>query len=610
SRSAVTNGEGEYAFANVLPGLYTLTVTKGGYKKYEHKSIRIATQEFITLDIKLEVGQTTESVTISGEPAVLESSNPSIATTLETRALQDLPTPARNVFFLSVATPSVVPTGDPQFVRQQDQTNSSLLSLGGGPRRANNYTIDGVSITDMRNRAVFIPNIESVQEVRVQVSTYDAEMGRTGGGVFNATAKSGGNSWHGTGVFQNRPSFASSQLFFARKANTPKPETDYYLYGGSFGGPIKKDRTFFWASTESYKTLTSRNALLILPTARELTGDFSQSGVTIFDPLTTTCTGATCTRTAFANNVIPAGRINPVAKAVAQFFPKVASGTSSTASLIDRANQATGKVEHRWSDKFTTTGFYGWYDSVEPESRFYAKNLGENPGDPAEGQLFRTVHAVAINNIVTTSSNTVFAFRYGYTQFLDNDIPNKFDPATLGFSQSFLSAIPYKKFPVFGISGYGTDNFDTFGDRDPQDTTFYGHSVNASVSKLVGSHTLKGGFDFRVIGMKLFARGQPSGRFFFDSGFTRGPNPLTGGSLQHSLASFLLGYPSSGDITIGSPNNFYINYYAGYAQDDFRVSSKLTLNLGIRYEFEQGLQERDNNITVGFSRDKAFPVQV
>src|SRR5262245_19782139 len=113
TRSAVTNGEGEYAFANVLPGLYTLMVTKSGYKKYEHKAIRIGTQEFITLDVKLEVGQTTESITISGEATVLESSNPSIATTLETKALQDLPTPARNVFFLSVSTPSVVPTGDP-----------------------------------------------------------------------------------------------------------------------------------------------------------------------------------------------------------------------------------------------------------------------------------------------------------------------------------------------------------------------------------------------------------------------------------------------------------------------------------------------------------------
>src|SRR5262245_21363866 len=612
ARAAVTNSDGEYAFTNVLPGVYTLVATRSGYKKYERKNIRIGTQEFITLDVNLDVGQTTESVTISGEATTLESSNPSIATTLETRALQDLPTPARNVFFLSVATPSVVPTGDPQFVRQQDQTNSSLLSLGGGPRRANNYTIDGVSITDMRNRAVCIPNIESVQEMRVQVSTYDAEMGRTGGGVFNATAKSGGNEWHGSGVFQNRPSFASSQLFFAKRANTPKPATYYYLYGGSFGGPIIKDRTFFWASTENYKTQTSRNAVLILPTARELTGDFSLSGgVTIFDPLTTRPNPAGgFIRDPFPGNIIPADRVNPVAKAVLKYFPNVASGTSSTAELKDRANQATGKVEHRWSDKFTTTGFYAWYDSVEPEARFYAKNLGENPGEPAEGQLFRTVHAVAINNLITTSNNTVFAFRYGFTQFVDNDIPNQFDPASLGFSSSFLSAIPYKKFPRFAIAGYGTVNFDTFGDRDPQDTTFYGHNVSASVSKLFGSHTLKGGFDYRIIGMRLFARGQPSGRFNFDSQFTRGPNPLGCVSLQYSFAAFLLAFPSSGDITIGSPNNFYINYYAGYEHDDFRVSPKLTLNLGLRYEFEQGLQERDNNLTVGFSRDKAFPVQV
>jgi hypothetical protein len=614
ARAVVTNSDGEYSFANVLPGVYTLTATKTGYKKHEHKTLRIGTQEFITLDVALEVGQTTESVTISSDAPALESSNPSIATTLETRALQDLPTPARNVFFLAVTTPGVVPTGDPQFVRQQDQTNSSLLSLGGGPRRANNYTIDGVSITDLRNRAVFIPSIESVHEVRVQVSTYDAEMGRTGGGVFNATARSGGNDWHGSGYLQNRPSFASSQLFFAKKANSPKPETYYYLYGGSFGGPIIKDRTFFWATTESYKTLTSRNAVLTLPTPRELTGDFSQSGVTVYDPLTTRANPAqagTFIRDPFPGNIIPANRINPVAKAVSQFFPKVASGTSSTASLIDRANQATGKIEHRWSDKFTTSGFYAWYDSVEPEARFYAKNLGENPGEPGEGQLFRTVHALAINNILTTSNNTVFSFRYGYTQFVDDDIPNQFDPGTLGFSQSFLSAIPYKKFPSINIAGYGTDNFGTFGDRDPQLTTYYGHTANAGVSKLVGSHTLKGGFDFRIIGMKLFAYGQPSGRFNFDAGFTRGPNPLSGASsLQHALGSFLLGFPASGDTTIAAPSNFYINYYGGYFHDDWRVSSKLTLNLGLRYEFEQGLQERDNKITVGFSRDKAFPVQV
>lgn len=614
ARNAVTNGEGEYAFANVLPGSYSLTATKTGYKRYENKSFRITTQEFITLDIGLEVGQTTESILVTSEAPVLESSNPSVSSILDKTTIQTLPTPARNVFFLSVATPNVIPTGDPQFVRQQDQTNSSLLSLGGGPRRANNYTLDGVAITDLRNRAVFIPNIESVEEVRVQVSTYDAEMGRTGGGVFNTTGKSGGNDWHGSGYFQSRPSFASSQLYFERKANAEKADTYYRLFGGSFGGPIIKNRTFFWATTEGYRTLTTRNAVLTLPTAAQLNGDFSGAGVTIYDPLSTRPNPARpgeYIRDPFPGNVIPANRINPVAKNVSQYFPKPVSGNalSSTAELVDRADQVTGKIDHRVASHYTVSAMYGWYNSQEPEARFYSKTLGSNPGDPGEGQLYRTVHLLALNNIITTSTSMVFNIRYGYTKFEDDDIPNQFDPATLGFSQAFLGAITAKKFPYLGISGYGSANFDTFGDRDPQDTTYYGHNFSASMSKLLGRHTLKIGGDYRIIGMKLFARGQPSGRFFFDSDFTRGPNPLSGGG-GDSLASFLLGYPASGDITVGSPNDFYINYSGGYVQDDFRLNSKLTLNLGLRYEFEQGLQERDDRFTVGFSRDKRFPVQV
>lgn len=624
TRNSITNNEGEYSFANVLPGTYTLIAVKSGYKKYESKGIRIGVQDFITLDVPLEVGQTTETITITGEAPILENSNPSVASTLDKPALENLPTPARNVFFLSIITPNVVPSGDPQFVRQQDQTNSTLLSLGGGPRRANNYTLDGVPITDMRNRTVFIPNIESVEEVKVQVSTYDAEMGRTGGGVFNATGKIGNNNWHGSALYQNRPAFAQSRFFFDKRACeaarsagrpcAPRPDTYYHLYSGSFGGPIFRDRTFFWATTEGYRTKTSRNAVVTLPSERELQGDFSQSGVTIYDPLTTRPdpnNPGRFIRDPFPGNRIPSNRLNPVAVAVSKFFPKFPSGTSRTAELVDRADQATGKLEHRWSSKFTTTGMYAWYNSVEPESRFYGKNPGENPADPAEGALFRTVHVVAVNAILTPSNNTVYTFRYGYTMFDDDDIPIKFDPATLGFAQSFISAIPFKKFPVFNIAGYGTPNFVTFGDRSPQFTTYYGHNVNGGMSKLLGRHTIKAGGEFRIIGMRLFARGQPSGSFNFDGGFTRGPDPLTGTTaLQHSLASFLLGFPASGDITVGTPNNFFINYYAGYVHDDWRLSPKVTLNLGLRYEFEQGLQERENRLTVGFSRDKPFPVQV
>ncbi len=252
------------------------------------------------------------------------------------RPLETLPTAGRNAFLFAVTVPNVIPSGDPQFVRQQDQTNSSLLSLAGGPRRGNNYTLEGVSITDLRNRAVIIPNIEAVEEVKVQVSTFDAEMGRTGGGVFNTVGKSGSNNWHGSGLYQNRPSGTLGKFFFARQRRVcDKPESYYHLWGGSFGGPIVRNKTFFWASTEGYQTLTGRNTVLTLPTERERNGDFSQSGVTIYDPLT--YDPVTGNRQPFPGNVIPANRISQVAR----------NSLPVSAAALIREIPAGGRGAHR-----------------------------------------------------------------------------------------------------------------------------------------------------------------------------------------------------------------------------------------------------------------------
>ena len=176
-----------------------------------------------------------------------------------------------------MTTPNVVPSGDPQFVRQQDQTNASLLSLAGGPRRGNNYTLEGVAITDMRNRAVIVPSIEAVEEVKVQVSTYDAEMGRTGGGVFNTSADPARTRSTAARSRRTGRSGAWANSSSRSSRACAKPDGHFWLYGGSAGGPIVQNRTFFFASTEGYNTLTSRNTVLTLPTALERQGDFSQS---------------------------------------------------------------------------------------------------------------------------------------------------------------------------------------------------------------------------------------------------------------------------------------------------------------------------------------------
>src|SRR5262252_9478423 len=223
-RSVVTNERGEYSFANVDPGTYAVKATLQGYKTVDRTGIRVGTQQFFTLDLVMEVGAITENVTVTGEAPLIETSNASTGTVLDSQALQALPSPGRSAFLIGTTVPTVIPSGDGQLNRQQDQTNASLLSLGGGTRRGNNYTLDGVPITDITNRATANPTIESLDDLKVQVHTYDAEMGRTGGGVFNTTLRSGTNAFHGTGFYQTRPISLEKNNYFSDKANLPKPE--------------------------------------------------------------------------------------------------------------------------------------------------------------------------------------------------------------------------------------------------------------------------------------------------------------------------------------------------------------------------------------------------
>src|SRR5438128_132861 len=275
SRTTVTNDSGEYSFAALEPGSYRLHASLAGFKAIDQTAIRIGTQQFVTLDLKLEVGAVAETVSVTAEVPLIETSNASTGTVLDTLSLQTLPAPGRNAFMIGVTVPTVIPSGDTQFNRQQDQTNASLLSLGGGTRGGNNYTLDGVPITDLRNRASANPTIESLDDVKVQVHTYDAEMGRTGGGVFNTTLRSGSNNFHGSAFYQTRPISLEKNNYFSELAGIPKPENPYYLGGGGFGGPIVRDRTFFWIAGEDYTDVQTRNATELMPTAAERLGDFS-----------------------------------------------------------------------------------------------------------------------------------------------------------------------------------------------------------------------------------------------------------------------------------------------------------------------------------------------
>jgi hypothetical protein len=255
-RSAMTNEVGEYAFASLLPGTYTVRVALPGFKTEERTGVRIGTQQAAVLDFMLDVGAISEQITVTGEAPLIDRATASVATTSTAAQLTAIPIFGRNTFYTAIATPSVIQSGDPQFVRYQDQSGSSLLSLGGGPRRGNSYMIEGVSITDFINRASWVPSTEAVEDMRVRLKTYDAEMGRAAGGVFNVTAKSGSNAWHGSALFMNKPGWGpgscsspSVPAFRIRRSTTTRGPGRSAARSGPTG-----------PSSGSARTTTSRRA--------------------------------------------------------------------------------------------------------------------------------------------------------------------------------------------------------------------------------------------------------------------------------------------------------------------------------------------------------------
>lgn len=616
ARSALTNEVGEYAFTSVLPGVYTVRVSLAGFRTEERTALRIATQQVVVQDFTLEVGGLEAQLTVTAEAPVVERASASVATTMTAAQITAIPIFGRNTFYTAIATPSVIQSGDPQFVRYQDQSGASLLSLGGGPRRGNAYLIEGVSITDFVNRASWVPSTEAVEDMKVQLKTYDAEMGRAAGGVFNVTAKSGSNAWRGSALFINKPGFATGQLFFAKRAGIPNPPQYYYSWAGSVGGPIRTDRTFFWFSKDDYTQRSTRNNVLTFPTALERMGDFSQSRnaagelLVVYDPLTTRPhpSGAGYIRDPFPGNVIPLDRLNPIALAMLADMPLPTTGRSFTgAATLDDGpqDQETLKVDHRWSDRWTTTGMYGHQHTKEPGSAFWGPH-GTIPADPGGTTLFRTVHFFSTNQIIVPNNTTAVAIRYGYNRFLNDgtNYAGGFDAATLGYPTSYASALAENAYPSVTMTGYSN-----IGHGGRSLTTYVSQTANATVSKFMGAHSVKMGADYRRI--EAGTAPANNGSFGFTQAYTQGPNANTASTAAgDAFASFLLGYAATGDINVTTPGLYYTDYYSAFIQDDWRASSSLTLNAGLRYEYEPGIAARGNEFTVGFDREAPFPVQV
>jgi hypothetical protein len=513
--------------------------------------------------------------------------------------------------------------------------------MGGGGVRANNYLLDGVPISELRGRAVLNPTIEAVEEIKVQVHTYDAEMGRTGGGVFNVTAKSGTNEYHGSAFYQTRPVWGVNENFFVAAQGLTKEEsgladTYYRLYGGGVGGPIWRNRTFFWTATEGYRSNTTRNERQVWPSAKQRLGDFSTSTVNgqpvrIFNPFCrsgvasarcpATGTGSLATGGEFTNAIIPRTHpaANPAGFGLLGAWPtQTIAGPISTnennepnaeatGPIVDSADMFTIKAEHRFSDTWSMSGLYIYNKTDEPGSTIMRPEEWYIASEENFfGPLRRRPHVAVVNNTNIINDSTVLTLRYGFSTWQDSCDPQPFSAGigSLGFSSNYTNALtetdifPRLRFDeVADVGGWG-------GGPVRWNSPY---SINGTLSKLMGTHSLKAGADVRRMAVELATESVMGGQFTFDRLFTS--NAGVGG---HELASVLLGLPtSSSESFVPFDRGFgewYTNYYGAYIQDDWRVSQRLSVNYGVRFEHEDGLREVDNRQSVGFDQSVVSPL--
>jgi trimeric autotransporter adhesin len=634
ARTTISNDQGEYNFAALKPATYTVIAEGQGFQRVDRKGVVISTQENVTLDIALELGQVSEQVDVTAEALALETADASTGQLIDNRKITDLPILGRNPFFVAKLAQAVVFVGNPKFARMQDQNGNSQVSIAGGPVRTNGYLIDGISIADSTNRAVILPSPEAVEELKLQASTYDAEVGRTGGGTFNTLLRSGSNDLHGSAVGHIRETDWLANNFFANRAGQPIADQPFRDWAFSLGGPVVlpkiyngRNKTFFFATDEAYRQQDGSTTTLSVPTPLEAIGNFSQTfnkngkQQIIYDPLSTNLT--TGARTPFPNDIIPASDLSPVGLKLASYYPAPNGPTpyyqapnyTFTGGYPNRGDQRTFKLDQQVTSWLRGAVSYIHQKTFETDA---PTNVFPNAATPTQ-QLCcdRKVDATQANATVTPDPATVITFRWGFNRFYSRTTQASagFDLASLGLPQSLVSITPNPAFPaitlgsaVNGCASPSNTDFANFGGGCANQDVYYSRSFNVTASRFMGRHTVKAGFDFRTLHDFGTPASGPTSLGFTDV-FTRATPQAATTATGSDLASLLLGYPASGQFSVVTGFNDFVRYYGGFVQDDFRFTPKLTFNFGLRFEYESGVQESSNKLIVGFNPAAANPLQ-
>lgn len=635
-----TNDDGFYQAPYLIPGTYQVVVEATGFKRYVRDGVVIQVNDNIRIDVELVIGMVGETITITDDAPVLNTTSGSLGTIVDSRRVAELPIPHGEPFKLIGLAGGVSYTRDPKLDRPFEPTHIVGYAINGTMANRSDVMIDGVPSTSTANAneviASFVPPQDLIQEFKVQTATFDAQFGNTEGGVTNLSIKSGSNSFHGTAAWSKMPRKLFANDFFGNATKTPLPDFRYTRWGGTVGGPVwipkvyrGRNQTFFMYGIEGIPEARPRNnGIPTIPTEKMRNGDFSEllavsPAYQLHNPFTRrTAAGGRIQSDPFPGNIIPANMINPIAKKfVDTYLPKptsAATGADGTGNfrqpdLTEAITYLSNtiRIDHVVNDRHRIFGRGSWYNRDSNYNNYY-RNAAT--GDEF---LFKSRQG-ALDHVWLLNSTMVINTRYGYNRFIrgtDSNSANRgFDLTSLGFPAYYNNLIPEetRRFPRFSFVNGNTNLYQgtaVGGELRPTDT----HSFNSTMNQTVGAHSFKYGMEFRSYREtdRFFANNQ-TGDFSFDSTWTRGPLDNTAiptNALGFSFAAFLLGLPTSG--TIAQPADYAEQSTTTgiFFHDDWKVNSKLTINMGLRWEVEGALTERFNRSVSGFDFLAAQPIE-
>lgn len=616
-RTVTTNELGYYTAPLLTRGNYEVRVEATGFRAAARRGQNLDEGQILRLDFALEVGQVSEVVEVQGAAPLLQTEDTSLTTVITQRSVTDLPLNQRNPQALAALVPGVRPIGDFGGAPISSWAQSAI-AIGGGAPGANNFQVDGIAAENFASGGLqtFL-SVDATEEFRIITRNPSAEYGRTGGGVMNFVSKSGTNEFHGGAYWFHRNRALNANAFFSNRAGVAKSPFVYNQFGGTFGGPIQRDKTFFFFHYEEFRERTEARTIRTLPTDLQRQGDFSQTFdskgnlVAIHDPLTTAADPSkpgNRIRGPFPGNVIPANRIHPVSAAVTTFYPNPTDAGDPLTGTSNFFNQASRKIDQRQygikidhhltaSRRISVRYTNNRTDDERPD--FFG-----NEASPDGGPVIFERPPTAINYTDSLRPNLLLEAKAGVNAYnvTRQGRSTGFDYSRIKLPARLNGQTQVQLFPEFRPS-----DVSMIGDPSGQNfkQTNWTWNYGGSLLWIKGAHTIKFGGEHRIYQHNI-NQGGPNMQYVFARNFTRGPNPNnTATNSGHGFATFLLGTPTSGRARRWPTRTYTAHYTGFYVQDDWKVTPKLTLNLGLRYELDLAVTDRFDAIS-NFDPDFEF----